>query len=242
MVSRRQLLKGFGVGIAGLMLSKLEEIPCLASHHGGHGRHKIVPPDEAIARLKEGNKRYVSMKCLKDPGIGPKVREMLTKGQWPYATILSCSDSRVPPEIIFDEGLGRLFIVRVAGNIINPALLGSIEYASLHSTSRLVVVMGHESCGAVGAAVHAFEHPESKETPAIEDIIERIMPAVKKAHKKTGATGKVLVEAAARENVKMVIKQIREQSPSLRKMQTKGELKIIGAYYYLKTGKVEFWV
>ncbi|CAD7781146.1 Carbonic anhydrase [Candidatus Methanoperedenaceae archaeon GB50] len=167
----RQLLKGFTIGTAGLMLSRVEGLNVFASeeHHGSG--HILVSPDEAIARLKEGNARYVSMKRLSDPGVGPEARKPLTKGQWPYATILSCSDSRVPPELIFDEGLGKLFIVRVAGNIINPALLGSIEYASLHSTSRLIMVMGHESCGAVGAAVHAFEHPETKETPGIEDII-----------------------------------------------------------------------
>jgi len=243
MISRRHFLKGFTLGTAGLMLSKLEVMPAFASgkHHGHGGGHKIVPPDEAIARLKEGNARFAAMKRLKDPGVGPEIRKELTKGQWPYATILSCSDSRVPPELIFDEGLGRLFIIRVAGNIINPALLGSIEYASLHSTSRLIVVMGHESCGAVGAAVHAFEHG-GKETPGIEDIINRLMPAVKKAHKETGASGKALVEAAAKENVRMVVKQISEESPPLSKMQKKGELKIIGAYYYLGSGKVEFGI
>ncbi len=242
MITRRQLLKGFTIGTAGLMLSRVEGLNVFASeeHHGSG--HILVSPDEAIARLKEGNARYVSMKRLSDPGVGPEARKPLTKGQWPYATILSCSDSRVPPELIFDEGLGKLFIVRVAGNIINPALLGSIEYASLHSTSRLIMVMGHESCGAVGAAVHAFEHPETKETSGIEDIINRLMPAVKKAHKKTGTKGKALVEAAAKENVRMVIAQISEESAPLAEMQKKGELKIIGAYYYLGSGKVEFWV
>lgn len=150
--------------------------------------------------------------------------------------------SRVPPEIIFDEGLGRLFIVRVAGNIINPALLGSIEYASLHSTSRLIVVMGHEQCGAVGAAVNAFENRGIKEIKAINDIINKIMPAVEKAHKKTGAKGKALIEAAAKENVWMVIKEISKNSTKIQQMQKKEELKIIGAYYYLGSGKVDFWL
>ncbi len=148
------------------------------------------------------------MDRLSDPGVGPKARKLLIKGQWPYATILCCSDSRVPPELVFDEGLGRLFIVRVAGNIINPALLSSIEYASLPSASRLIMVMGHESCGAVGAAVHAVEHPGTKETAAIDDIINRLKPAVLKAQKTTGLHGKELVEAAARENVRMTVKQI----------------------------------
>jgi len=241
MVSRRQLLKGLTVGTASLMLSKFNGLNAFASEKHA-GKHEIISPDEALTRLKEGNARYVSMKRLKDPGVGPDVRKILTKGQWPYATILGCADSRVPPELIFDEGLGRLFVVRVAGNTIDPALLGSIEYASLHCTSRLIVVLGHESCGAVGAAVHAFENPGVKETAGINDIINRLMPAVMVAYKKTGAKGKALVEAAAKENVRMVVEQIAEQSPPLRKMQEKGELKIIGAYYYLGTGKVEFGI
>jgi carbonic anhydrase len=200
---------------------------------------KTVSPDEAIARLRKGNERYVSMNRLSDPGVGPEARLPLTKGQWPYATILCCSDSRVPPELAFDEGLGRLFIVRVAGNIINPALLGSIEYATLHSTSRLVMVMGHESCGAVAAAVQAAEGG-AKETPGINDILAHLMPAVMEA-KKTGVSGKELVEATAKENVRMVTAQIAAESAPLRDMQEKGELKVVGAYYSLSTGEVDIW-
>jgi len=241
MISRRQMLKGVAAGTAALALSKLPGSAALASGGSGHGAQKAISPKEAIALLKEGNGRYVSMKRLADPGVGPKNREPLTKGQWPYATILCCSDSRVPPELIFDEGLGRLFIVRVAGNMLVPALLGSIEYASLHSTSRLIMVMGHESCGAVGAAVHACEHPGAKETPGINDIVNRLMPAVLKAQKATGLHGKDLVEAAAKENVRMTVAQILDESEPLATMQEKGELKVLGGYYALGTGKVEIW-
>lgn len=241
MISRREVLKGVVAGTAAFALSKVTGPMAWASGHGGHGEGKVVSPQEAIARLRTGNQRYVSMNRLSDPGVGPKAREPLTKGQWPYATILSCSDSRVPPELIFDEGLGRLFIVRVAGNMLAPALLGSIEYASLHSTSRLIMVMGHESCGAVGAAVHVAEHPGAKETPGINDIVNRLMPAVLKAQKDTGLHGKKLVEAAAKENVRMTVKQIADESEPLRKMQDKGKLKIVGGYYSLSTGKVDIW-
>ncbi len=245
MISRRDVLKGFAAGTAAFALSNLPGLSgstAWASGHGGHGEAKVVSPQEAIARLKKGNQRYVSMNRLPDPGVGPEVRMPLTKGQWPYATIFSCSDSRVPSELIFDEGLGRLFIVRVAGNMLAPALLGSIEYASIHSTSRLIMVMGHESCGAVGAAVHVAEHPGTKETPGINDIINRLMPAVLKAKKETGLNGKELVEAAAKENVRMTVKQIADESEPLREMQNKGELKIVGGYYSLTTAKVDIWV
>ena len=241
MISRREVLKGFAAGTAAFALSNLPGSTAWASGPSGHGEAKVVSPQEAIARLKKGNQRFVSMNRLSDPGVGPEDRKPLTKGQWPYATILSCSDSRVPPELIFDEGLGRLFIVRVAGNMVTPALLGSIEYASLHSTSRLIMVMGHESCGAVGAAVHVAEHPGTKETPGINDIINRLMPAVLKAKKETGLNGKELVEAAAKENVRMTVKQIADESEPLREMQNKGELKIVGGYYSLTTAKVDIW-
>ncbi len=212
-----------------------------STKHRNQGNTEAIPPDNAIARLKEGNRRYVTMQRLSDPGVGPNARKVLTEGQWPYATILCCSDSRVPPELIFDEGLGCLFIVRVAGNIIDPALLGSIEYASIHSTSHLIMVMGHEFCGAVGAAVHVLEHPGTKETASIDHIINRLMLAVLKTREHTGAFGRDLVEAAAKENVRMVVKQISDESESLRRMQSGGELKIIGGYYSLSTGEVDFW-
>lgn len=242
MLSRRDMLKGLTAAGTGLVLSNLSAPTAEAAGHGGHGKDGTVSPEEAIARLTKGNERYVSMDRLPDPGVGPSARAPLTKGQWPYATILCCSDSRVPPELIFDEGLGRLFIVRVAGNIVTPALLGSIEYASLHSTSRLVVVMGHESCGAVGAAVHAAGNPGTEETPGIDAIVSRLMPAVMRAQKETGLHGKELVEAASKENVRMAVKQIAHDSGPLRQMRDGRQLKIVGAYYSLTTGKVRIWV
>ncbi len=242
MISRRTFVKGLAAGAAALAISRMDGMTVQATGHGSGGGHAIIPPDKAIELLREGNKRYAKMHRLADPGVGPKARAPLTKGQWPYCTILSCSDSRVPPELIFDEGLGRLFIIRNAGNIIDPIALGSIEYASLHSTSRLIMVMGHESCGAVGAAVKAFEHPGGHETPSINSIIAALMPAVKKAKAATGASGKDLVEAAIRQNIKDQINNILSQSPALKKMSDAGELKVVGGYYSLHTGEVEIWV
>jgi carbonic anhydrase len=212
-----------------------------AETEDGNRSLEVVCPEECIVRLRKGNERFVRMNRLPDPGVSFDTRKSLLGGQSPYATILDCSDSRVPPELIFDEGLGRLFVVRVAGNVLSPVVLGSIEYASLHSTSRLVVVLGHESCGAVSAAVQALEQPDGTETSGINDIMNRLMLAVVKARKKTGLQGKELIEAAARENVRMTVRRIADESESLREMQNKHLLMIVGAYYSLSTGEVDIW-
>ena len=203
--------------------------------------NKNIPWQDALQRLKDGNQRFVSMTRLPDPGVCHYTRKLLCKGQWPFATILCCSDSRVPPEIVFDAGLGDLFIVRVAGNVIDSKLLGSIEYATLYSTSRLIVVMGHEFCGAVNAAVHFAEHPEINHTSGINDIVDELMPAVYKAQEKTGLSDEELVDASARENVKMVCESILEDSDSLRNLTEKGKIKVVGAYKMLSSGIVEFF-
>lgn len=181
------------------------------------------------------------MTRLPDPGVCHYTRKLLCKGQWPFATILCCSDSRVPPEIIFDAGLGDLFIVRVAGNVIDSKLLGSIEYAALYSTSRLILVMGHEFCGAVNAAVHFAEHPEINHTAGINEIVDELMPAVFKAQEEADLSGEELVEAAARENVRIVCDAILNNSPSLRNLSDKGKIKVMGAYKILSSGYVEFF-
>ncbi|MBU8902409.1 MAG: carbonic anhydrase [Victivallales bacterium] len=202
---------------------------------------ETIPWQNALQRLKDGNQRFVSMTRLPDPGVCHYTRKLLCKGQWPFATILCCSDSRVPPEIVFDAGLGDLFIVRVAGNVLDSKMLGSIEYATLYSTSRLIMVMGHEFCGAVNAAVHMAEHPEVSHTAGINDIVDELMPAVFKAQEKTDLRDEELVDAAARENVKMVCKRILEDSAPLRNLAEKGKIKVVGAYKMLSSGTVEFF-
>jgi len=213
-----------------------------AAEHGGGGHHGAagVPAPEAIKMLKAGNARFVAGKPqCPNPDSTPKAREALTTGQKPFAVILTCSDSRVAPEEIFDQGLGKLFVVRVAGNLIDPALLGSIEYAVLHCGSRLVVVMGHESCGAITATAGALAEPgKPAESPNIADLVTRLTPAVKKAQEK-GLTGKPLIEEAAAVNAQMVSAQICAQSPALNELVKKGEIKIVPAKYMLGSGKVE---
>lgn len=203
---------------------------------------QIISPSDALQLLKEGNDRFVNMHRLADPGVSAEIRISLTEGQHPYATILCCSDSRVPPEIVFDEGLGHLFIVRVAGNVIDPVTLGSIEYATLHSTSRLIIVMGHQHCGAVTAATEVVENHHGVETSDIMDLIYRIFPAVHRAIKLVGEDDEPkLIEAAIRANVRLVVEQIIRRSAALREMTETGEVQIVGSYYSLDTGEVEFF-
>ena len=156
-------------------------------------------------------------------------RTEITGGQHPFAVIVGCSDSRVPPEIIFDQGLGDLFVIRLAGHVISDEALGSIEYALEHLGTRLIMVLGHDNCGAVTAAVKGGDIPGH-----IGSIVKAIAPAVKKAKNQPGD----LLENAIRENVAMVVEQLRSSSPLLAHLVKDGILKIIGAYYRLDDGKV----
>ncbi len=188
-----------------------------------------ISAEEALQKLKSGNKRFVEMK-LKHPDQSTKRRNELTQGQHPFATILSCSDSRVVDEILFDQGLGDLFVIRNAGNIIDDHVIGSVEYAIVHAGTKLVVVMGHENCGAVGATVcHA------KESSYIESIEKAIEPAIK-VSKGEGAD---FANDVSKNNAKLVVKTL-YQNPIISKCVKEHDVKIIPAYYNLHTGKVEF--
>ncbi len=200
-----------------------------------------VTADEALQKLIEGNKRYVESKMNACTETTTAVREKLAKVQKPYAIILSCSDSRVPPEIIFDKSLGEIFVVRVAGNVPDPVVLGSVEYAAEHLGSPLVMVLGHERCGAVTAAVDAKGKAEGN----IGAIVKTIAPAVKKARKECKDCKACdlkdkakLVECAIDENTKMVAANLTKQSPVLRHLVKEGKLKIVAAKYDLDDGKV----
>jgi carbonic anhydrase len=187
-----------------------------------------LTPNQALAQLLEGNKRYVSSQS-KHPHQGAKRRHDLEKTQHPFACVLSCSDSRVAPEIVFDEGLGDLFVVRVAGNIVDDAVTGSIEYAVEHLGTPIVLVMGHESCGAVQATIGGGE-PKTH----IQNLVEAIAPAVASAKKEKGD----LVANAVRANVQLVVKQLKESKPILSDRASQGKIRVVGAVYELATGKV----
>src|ERR1043166_1146874 len=223
-----------------------------------HTDQPIVAPAEAISRLKEGNGRYTSgnvqhphesnderkymaANSYENAGMtflgmtaeqAAKRRTELAKSQHPFAIIVSCSDSRVPPEIVFDQGLGDLFICRVAGNVINDESLGSIEYAVDHLGVRLILVLGHQSCGAVKAARETIA-AKGKAPGHIESLVTAIKPAVE-------ATAKDDLETTVKANVQNVVKALRSSTPILKAKVDSGEIQVIGGYYSLDTGAVTF--
>lgn len=191
--------------------------------------------DQALQALLEGNQRFVDNKMTASGLSTTAAREALAKGQKPSAIILSCSDSRVPPEIIFDKGLGEIFVVRVAGNVPDPVVLGSIEYAAEHLGASLIVVLGHERCGAVTAAVDAKGKPRGN----IGAIIKAIAPAARRAKIEAAGLEKAdLIETAINGNVRLVAENISKQSPLLHHLTKEGKLKIVAAKYDLDDGKV----
>ncbi len=182
-----------------------------------------------LKKLLRGNQRYVEGHS-KHPNSSPSSRKKCAQGQSPATAVLACADSRVAPEILFDQGLGDLFVTRVAGNLANSMILGSLEYAVEHLGTRLIVVLGHKRCGAVGAAVSGKTLPGHM--PSLTRPIAR---AVKKTKKQPGDA----VDNAAKENVRRVVKRIRACKPILDKRVDKGTLEVVGAFYDLDTGEVE---
>lgn len=189
-----------------------------------------LTPEESLTKLMEGNKRYAEDQ-LQHGDQSAVRREAVSAGQEPFAVILGCSDSRVPPELIFDQGLGDLFVVRVAGNVVGPLELDSLEYATKHLHSSLIVVLGHENCGAVKAVLEG-------QTDEIEDIALLIGPAVRSCEKESGKNGAPPVNLCVRANVRSVVTQLKK-SPMLSRYLKDKKVDIIGAFYDLDTGKVE---
>jgi carbonic anhydrase len=184
---------------------------------------------QSLKKLLDGNKRCVVCK-QQNPRQDARRRKEVSKGQKPFAVIVGCSDSRIPPELIFDQGLGDLFVVRLAGNIVDALALGSIEYAVEHLGTKLVVVLGHGKCGAVTAATKGPDTPGH-----VGAILKAIQPAVKKVQKMPGD----LVDNAIRANASLVVSKIKSSKPILAEMVNKGEIEVIGAYYNIETGAVE---
>lgn len=191
-----------------------------------------ISPEDALIRLKEGNKRFVSGKSARPRQDFSRIKEV-SEAQYPFATIIGCSDSRVPNEIIFDQGLGDLFIVRTAGQVSTYASWGSIEFAEEILGTKLIVVLGHTKCGAVNAAVNLPEVPGH-----IVTLINAIKPAVEKARKEQPS---VLLDAAIKENILMQVDQLKGLEPVLAKRVRAGSIRIIGALYDLNSGTIEFF-
>lgn len=193
----------------------------------------ISSPDEAKQLLLDGNGRFTSGKPLSKDLSSTRRADLMRNGQHPFAVIVSCSDSRVPPELLFDQALGDIFVVRVAGNIITPVELGSIEYAVEHFKTPLVVVLGHEECGAVTAAVHGGETRGS-----IGAIIEKIKPSVDSA-KAMGLTDKDLIDLSTDINTQNALIDI-SKSPIIKEGVEVNQVKIIGFKYDLDEGNLKF--
>ncbi len=190
-----------------------------------------IPPIEVLARLKSGNERFVANK-LQHPHQTAGRRSELATGQHPFAVVLGCADSRTPPEVLFDQGLGDLFVVRVAGNVLNDENLGSIEYGVKHLGAHLIVVLGHEHCGAIKAARDTIA-AKATAPGHIQSLVEAIRPAVE------ATIGEDLV-ATTKANVLNMVRSLRHSAPILQGMVTDGSVAVVGAYYNMDTGAVEF--
>jgi carbonic anhydrase len=191
--------------------------------------------DEALAALVEGNERFVRGEA-RFPTVQKEILAELAKAQHPYATILGCSDSRVPPELVFDAGFGELFIVRVAGNVVSPEVMGTLQYAGVHLRTPLFVVLGHEGCGAVKAAL-AVKHEGARERSRIALLLKNILPGLQEVDARLAPED--LLDAAVEANVRWSMHQLLE-TPEAKARIAEGVMKMVGAVYELHTGRVRF--
>lgn len=209
---------------------------------GPPAQEDLVPvsPLEALQRLRQGNARFVNDLRGTESLATQARRGMLVDTQSPFAVVLSCSDSRVPSEIVFDQGLGSLFVVRVAGNVVAPSLVGSVEFAVEAFGTGLVVVMGHTRCGAVGATLAALGGGSAHPSANIRDIVDRIRPAVEPLLE-TGIDARTLGARAVRANVRASANHLRHSSRVLEQRVAEGSILVVGAEYSLETGQVDFF-
>jgi carbonic anhydrase len=202
----------------------------------------MLSAQEALQRLKEGNERFVSQITQQQELASEKRRLNLLEGQSPFAIILGCSDSRVPAEIIFDQGLGDLFVIRVAGNIVAPSQVGSIEFAVETYGTPLVVVLGHNSCGAIKATLDAIKKPDQTPSHNLMSIVSRIRPSLETLTETDLKNNEEdLMRFAVRANIRTSVSQVRYSSPYLETQIKSGNLMVVGAQYSLKEGQVNFF-
>jgi len=223
-IRRKKILVSMSMLLAIAALSITATRAVIAAAH-----EPAVSAGQALQLLLDGNQRFVAGK-LEHPNQTPARRAELGKGQHPFAAVLACSDSRTPPEIIFDRGLGDIFTVRVAGNVADQVVIESVGYSVKHLGVRVVMVLGHRRCGAVTAAVKGDEKTKDE----VREIVKELEPAVRASRGMPGDP----VENAVRENVKLVVKKL-AASGQLSAMVKSGELKIVGGVYDLDTGTIE---
>lgn len=190
-----------------------------------------VTAADGLVRLREGNARFAANGRGTGSLLSAERRAALAVAQQPFAIVLGCSDSRVPVEIIFDQGPGDLFVIRVAGNVVAPSLIGSVEFAADRFGTRLVVVLGHSSCGAIAATLEELRRPSDLHSPNLKDIVDRIRPAVE---------GLEDERAAMRANILASVRQLRQGSAIIKELVASSGLSIVGAWYELETGVVRF--
>ena len=195
-----------------------------------------MTPEQALTALKEGNERFVNGRTLNRGFLMAQVRTMAS-GQFPFAVVLGCMDSRVPPELVLDQGIGNIFTLRIAGNFENTDILGSMEFATKMSSAKLILVMGHENCGAIKAAIDGVELGN------ISTMLENVKRAVDLLSDYEGDqtnNNPDFVHRVTEKNVRLTMDHIRERSPILKEMEDQGQIKIAGALYDVKTGAIEF--
>jgi carbonic anhydrase len=199
----------------------------------------MISAHEAVKRLREGNLRFVAGKS--DIPNGAIRRPELTQSQEPFAIILGCSDSRVPAEIVFDQGLGDLFVIRVAGNIVAPSQIGSVEFAAARFGTRLVVVLGHSQCGAILATLEELQRPTENQSRNLQSIVDRVRPSVQGLLESDSSRDRdTLIKSAVRANIRASVNHLRNGSQVLEQLILKEGLVVVGAEYSLETGVVEF--
>lgn len=202
----------------------------------------MIPADEALERLRAGNRRFVDGRRNPAARNGQARRDELAEGQEPFAIILGCSDSRVPAEIVFDQGLGDLFVIRVAGNIVAPSQIGSVEFAAERFSTRLVVVLGHSQCGAIEATLETLLAPGERPSRNLSSIVDRVRPAIEGLMAtELRHDPQALVTQAVRANVRASANQLRHGSGVLEELIRDEGLRVVGAEYSLETGVVEFF-
>ena len=196
---------------------------------------------EALQRLQEGNIRFSMNVRGQDAFLTQSRREELRNNQEPFAIILGCADSRVPAEIVFDQGLGDLFVIRVAGNIVAPSQIGSIEFAVERFGLQLVVVLGHSRCGAIDATLEALTHPGQSYSPGLRSIVDRVRPSIEGLlHTELGRDRARLWQEAVRANIRASVNQLRHGSEILERLVLAERVQVVGAEYALDSGEVAF--
>ena len=202
----------------------------------------MITAEQALQRLCEGNRRFASNVRSIDAILSHTKRIDLVNGQAPFAIVLGCSDSRVPAELVFDQGLGDLFVIRVAGNVVAPSQVGSVEFAALRYGTRLVVVLGHSNCGAICATLEELRQPVTNQSRGLRDIVDRVRPSMATLLEPALANDtEALLRHAVRANVRTSVDHLRHGSEIIERLVDKDELLVVGAEYSLETGLVEFF-